>query len=368
MYYNLDDFFSFGFTNNLYDSQKLENNYNLNSSPLIMGKKVDLDKAIIKIKNLINEKKSPHFDGLICDQKSIDSVFNLAEKTRASINHYENDEINNFYSAYQKYGSYLVSFNELKNRSDLLVVIGNFEESLLSKFIKKLGWSKRKIKEEIFLFSKKNTQTIEKKIKIKEIEFSGNFLSNFFNNNKKNKKLETLQEKIKSSKYPVIVINPKNGFLYSQNILKSLEYINNNFRILRLFRLSGLNNSSGFVLSSVSKTGYPNAINFTDWGPIYDPFMYNAIYQKSFKDVQIFFSNLSHKPKITKFKRNIFIGHPNFSAREKVDVFVPVKTPGIDMDGVIVRSDGASLMKLPKKIESNYMEISQIINLLIARE
>ena len=49
-------------------------------------------------------------------------------------------------------------------------------------------------------------------------------------------------------------------------------------------------------------------------------------------------------------------------------MFVPVKTPGIDMDGVIVRSDGAALMKLPKKIESNYMEISQIINLLIARE
>ena len=368
MQHFLDDFFSFGFTNKSFDSPSLVDDYRLDSTPLVGGKKVKIERAILELEYLIKANNSFHFDGLICDQKSIDSIFNFAERVNASITHYENEEINNFYQAYQKYGGYLVSYNELRKRSDLIILIGNFDKPLLTRFIKKIGWSEKKIRENIYLFSRRKFDLIKHYFRIDKLDYAANFINDIFKKSEKEKKFEILKKKIKTSNYPVIVINPKNGFMYTQNIFKTLEHINNNQKILKLFKLSGLNNSSGFVVSSVSKTGFPGSINFTDWGANYDPIAYNALIQKKKKDVQIFFSNLKFDPEVINFKKNVFIGHPNFSNKYNFDIFIPVKTPGIDTNGIIVRSDGTAVMKLPKKIESNYLEIHQIVNQIVLKK
>ena len=70
---------------------------------------------------------------------------------------------------------------------------------------------------------------------------------------------------------------------------------------------------------------------------------------------------MNKNPNITSFDTNIVIGHPNTKHRENYDVFIPVKTPGIDTDGVVVRSDGAGTMKLTKIIESDYIEIDELM-------
>ena len=71
---------------------------------------------------------------------------------------------------------------------------------------------------------------------------------------------------------------------------------------------------------------------------------------KKTKKTQFFFSNLLFQILIYKFKKNIFIGHPNLKNKENFDIYVPVKTPGIDVDGIVVRSDGAGVLKLGKKL------------------
>ena len=368
MQHIVDDFFSFGLTNKLFDSPNLVDDYRLDSTPLVSGKKVKIEEAISELEYLIKANNSFHFDGLICDQKSIDSIFNFAERLNASITHYENDEINNFYQAYQKYGGYLVSYNELRKRADLVILLGNFDEFLLTRFFKKIGWSKKKIRENIYLFSQRKFDLIKHNFKINKLDYAANFIYEIFKKNEKDKKFEILKKKLEKSNYPVIVVNPKNGFMYSQNIFKTLELINNNEKTLKLFKLSGLNNSSGFVVSSVSKTGFPGSINFTDWGASYDPIAYNAFNLKKKKDIQIFFSNLRFDPEVINFKKNVFIGHPNFSNKNNFDIFIPVKTPGIDTNGIIVRSDGTAVMKLPKKIESDYPEINQIVNKIVLKK
>lgn len=361
----INDFFWFGLTNQKITSDAYEVGYNLSSSPLIYGKKASIKEVTRRIKKIFDEENLVHFDGLSCDQKSLDQILNLAEKKRSSVNHMEAEEINNFFSAFQKYGGSLVSFNEIKKRSDLIIFLGDFEESQIQRFLFKVGWNRTKIEKSIFLLGKKKNTILKNSFEFKEPLNLGGQILDFFKNTSVPEKFKRLKKKINLSRYPVMVINSKNGLIFTDQLLKVFAYINNNLRKIRIFRFCGLNNSSGFVNSCISKTGFPGSVSFTDWGVAYNPNDYDAKQQKKVKKTQIFFSNLNQEPKMEIFKKNIFIGHPNKKNKESFDVYIPVKTPGVDTEGIIVRSDGAGVMKLEKKINSQYIEMRQLINQLI---
>ena len=358
---NLEDFFWFGSTveENFVDT--LEKDYKLSTSPLIKGKKASLSEVITEIKKIFNNRTLTHFDGLSCDQKSLNSIFNLAEKNKSSLNHVESEEINNFYSAFQKYGGSLISYNEIKRRSDLIIFVGSFDDFQVKRFINKIDWDKSKINNNIFVIGKKKIESLKNNLKVENLSNLGGLILNCFKNFSKKKQFSKLQKSIMYSKYPVIVINSKTGMIFTEHVFRVLAFINNNLKKVRLFRFNGSDNSSGFVNSCVTKTGFPSAVSFNDWGVTYNPFEYNAKEQKKTKKTQFFFSNLNQNLGVEKFKENIFIGHPNLKNKENFDIYVPVKTPGIDVDGIVVRSDGAGVLKLGKKINSNYIEINQLI-------
>ena len=103
-----------------------------------------------------------------------------------------------------------------------------------------------------------------------------------------------------------------------------------------------------------------NAINFTEIGPVYEPDFILPDKQKELKNLQVFISSFEPNPKIVFFKKNIFIGHPDFVHKRKVDVFIPTKTPGYDTKGLIVRSDNGSIYKLEKIVDSVYPLTTQL--------
>ena len=355
---NLNDFFLFGIANQVLNKEK--ESFFKHSRPMINGNEVTLDSAIKKISEVLKNKEIVHIDGLSCDQKSIISALTFAEKKRLSVGHTESNEINNFYSAYQMYGASLVSFNELRKRSDLVIIAGNFDKKTLTGLKEKMNWKNKEYQNSIFLFSERIFSIYEKEFRLKTIFDFLNLYCDFFQELKLKNKFLDIKNKLDKSNYPVIVFNPDNDLMFTQQLLRISKDLNSSNKKIRLFRLSGHNNSSGFVNSCVSKTGFPGSIRFTDWGVSYDPYQ-NTSYIKKKIDTQIYLSNLNKNPNITNFDTNIVIGHPNTKNRENYDVFIPVKTPGIDADGVVVRSDGAGTMKLTKIIESDYIEIDELM-------
>ena len=67
-----------------------------------------------------------------------------------------------------------------------------------------------------------------------------------------------------------------------------------------------------------------------------------------YKDLQIYISSFESSPKIKYFKKNVFIGNPNLKDKFFFDVYIPTTTPGIDSEGLVVRSDGIKIIKLKK--------------------
>ena len=105
----------------------------------------------------------------------------------------------------------------------------------------------------------------------------------------------------------------------------------------------------------------PNAINFTEIGPLYEPDSISLERQKKIKNIQIYISNFEPNPNFLFYKNNIFIGHPNFVEKNKVDVFLPTTTPGFDANGLIVRPDNGGILKLEKNFDSNYPSTIELI-------
>ena len=335
-------------------------NFSLNSSPLIKGRKVGLNEAIKEIKKLIRNSEEIHIDGLNCDQLSIYNILNYAEKKRFSFNHSNWKEISNFYINFQRYGGSFVTLNEVKKRSDFILFIG-WSSKFIQNFLRSYKWSKKNIfftcfspkfkKENILFFSKKN---FESEINSIKSSFSNNDL-NF------SKRFSKISKDFKKSKYPVIIPN----FLIDDYpfVSSSFDFVRslNEIKATKMFSVLGSNNSAGFVNACVSKTGFPNAISFTQIGPQYNPYEFNSRKFMEYLDLQIYFSNLDPNPKVDYFRKNIFIGHPGLQSKNKFDVFIPTKVPGIDSNGLILRHDMVSILKLKKNLQSNYVTLKEAL-------
>ena len=170
-----------------------------------------------------------------------------------------------------------------------------------------------------------------------------------------------INEMLLKAKYPVVIIPSSNDFFLNEVILRKLQELNEQNQNVKMSRICGLNNASGFVNSCVMKSGFPGPLNFTDWGISYEPFGLELADIKKQKEVQFLVSNFSDKIFTQKFKINILIGNPSFGIKEISDVFIPTKTPGIDTSGLVLRSDGNKVIKLQKKIKTNYMENVELL-------
>ena len=355
----MDKGYSFGYI----EKKKRISSFELfsNSTPLIKGKKSSFSEAIQEAKKIIKFEKSIHIDGLSTDLQSMYKIIDFAERYKSSIDHMCADELNIFFSVFQKHGGSLVSFNELKNRADFIIVIGAKKENLSSYFFRDLKWNKQKIKRTFFYLDdqKFDQNSSFCSNKIDEV----NYLKLFFleKNIPKNSKLKDLKEKFINAKFPVVIANIKNkDYALTYSIFDFVRFVNKKKR-MKIFNIFGSHNSGGFVNACVTKTGFPNAINFTDIGPIYEPNLISLEKQKNTKNLQIYISNFEPNPNFIFFKKNIFIGHPSFAQKNKVDVFFPTKTPGLDTNGLIVRADNGGIFKLEKSFNSNYLSNIELI-------
>jgi formylmethanofuran dehydrogenase subunit B len=111
----------------------------------------------------------------------------------------------------------------------------------------------------------------------------------------------------------------------------------------------------------VTKTGFPNAVIFSEKGAEYEPYQIKSCLLKENVDLQIYISNFQNNPDINYFKKNIFIGNPNLKIKKNFDVYIPTKTPGVDKNGLTVHSDGISVIKLKKLINSPYESVEEIL-------
>src|SRR5450830_436322 len=111
------------------------------SQPQIAGQASDLKAAIAEAVALLSKAKHPLISGLSTDIQGMRAVMNLAESASATIDHMNGkSSMRNLYVV-QNSGWQVTTLTEVRNRVDLLVVVGTDIVSYFSRFFERMIWN-----------------------------------------------------------------------------------------------------------------------------------------------------------------------------------------------------------------------------------
>lgn len=350
------------------------------SAPSLAGKPSDLNSAVQAAANILNKAKQPLFAGLGTEVQGMRALMRLAKKTSATLDHMHSEGTVRNTLAMQNGGWQTTTLTEIKNRADVILVIGTDIVSSHPRFFEKLVWNIDS------LFNKPKPEVMylglaEEAKKIPEIMSTLNALMNAKNPLHKKpdgdkiggvtiSALKLILEKLKSAQYGVVVWSASNlkfsqAELTVQSITQLISKLNETNRV------AGLPLNSGDGDSSVNNTstwlsGYPTRNRFVDGQAEYDAYHFSTKRLLNGCDALLWVSTFNaHLPPVCDAS-TIVIGHPDMQFDTMPEVFIPVGIPGIDHAGTLFRMDSSVALPLKKLRDSALPSLNDVIRLIEA--
>ena len=363
------------------------------SSPSVAGKTVSLTEAVSKAAEILRGTNQPLFAGLGTEVHGMRSVLSLADKVGATLDHM--NAYSNFRNTLvvQNSGWQVTTLTEVRNRVDLLLVVGTDIVSHNPRFFERNVWNKESMFDqdtsarEVVYLGGQNTDTsagispkgIKPTVLPCDLErlpevvaalraiISGKSLIASEIAGIKTSDLESLRERLKAAKYSVVTwvssdLNIAHAELTIQNITELVIKLNAKTRSSGL-PLGGSEGDYSVNQTSTWTSGYAIRSRFARKHPEYDPHHFSAeqLLANGEADALLWMSEFN--PDKTPPKVNIpkiVIGHGNMQDTD-ADVFIPVSTAGVDHAGTIFRIDSSVSLPLAKLRESTLPSLAEVI-------
>jgi formylmethanofuran dehydrogenase subunit B len=353
-------------------------------SPRVKGQAVSLDKAVKHIADLLRTSKQPVISGMATDVNGVRSAMALADKSRATVDHmFSTDSFKNIL-VLQDTGWMTTTLTEVKNRVDLLLVVGSDLEAGFPSFFERMVWNKESM--------------FDQEIESREVVYLGTAPSGEASTSPKGKKaqvlacddadlpevlsvlralvkgkaiqaksvggieisvLTALAEQLKNAKYSVVtwaasMLGFEHAEVTVQTICEMVKDLNLKTRSSGL-PLSGKDGEITANQVSAWQSGFPMRTSFNRGYPDYDPYLSNSnrMLAEDEVDTLVWISSFNidkTPPKST--AKTIVLGRSGMTFEKEPEVFIPVGTPGIDHAGRAFRTDGAVSVPLRKLRDS----------------
>lgn len=368
------------------------------ASAQLKGKNVSLDEAIDRASTILKKSHAPLFAGLGTDVLGMRKVMELADKTGAILDHMHGDGLIRNTLVLQDLGWLTTTMAEIKNRADLVIFAGT-DAINFPRFYERVIWNEKSMfmkkneerhivyignnlnsKPGISPSGKRPTHLKCKTEEIGEVISSLHALASEATLDVKEvagikiKTLQALAEKMKATKYGVIVWAPSeldipHAELTIQNFCETVKYLTR-FTRFAGFSLGG--NDGGMSAMSVSawQSGYPLRVNFNKGYPDYDAHRYSTKNVLKNKEVDALLWVSSFESEKTPPQASIpaiVLGNPGYKLGFRPDVFIPVSTPGIDHAGQIIRTDSVVSLPLKQLRHSPYESVHSILKQIADR-
>ncbi|ANE54270.1 formylmethanofuran dehydrogenase subunit B [Methylomonas sp. DH-1] len=364
-------------------------------SPRVQGQAVDLATAAAKAAELLRDTKQPAIGGCATDVNGMRALLALADKTGAVADTGNFNIARRNLLALQDSGWMNTTLAEIKNRCDLLLIVGTVPEGFAPRFFERYLWTEDAMylpdtsaREVIYLGktpcgdastspSGQKAQVLAcadadlpdvvavlsalvKKQPIQAQSVAGIAVAD----------LQTVADKLRGAKYGVVLWGA--GTLAYDHAELTVQAICN---IVKDINLQGTR-CSGFPLGGKEgdqtanqvcgwTTGYPARVNFARGYPEYDPFLYDsqAMLASGEADALVWVNafNTSAKPPITELP-TIVVGRSGIVFDKEPDVFIPVGTPGIDHAGHAYRLDNVVAIRLKKLRDSGLPSTADVLH------
>ncbi|QPK62660.1 formylmethanofuran dehydrogenase subunit B [Methylomonas sp. LL1] len=365
------------------------------TNPRVSGQAASLDAAVAKAAQLLRDTSQPVIGGCATDVNGMRALLALADKTGAVVDNINFPAARRNLLALQDSGWMNTTLAELKNRCDLLLIVGADLEAFAPRFFERYLWNQEAMflddtanREIIYLGKAPSgnastspsgrqatvhccsdsdlpdvTAALSALIKGRLLQaqsVAGIAISD----------LQAIADKLKAARYSVVLwgaaaLSYDHAELTVQAICNIVRDINLQDTRCSGFPLGGKEGDQTANQVCGWTTGYPARVNFARGYPEYDPFLYDsqAMVNNGEADallwVQAFNSNA--RPQKSDLP-TIVVGRSGMKFDKEPDVFIPVGTPGIDHPGHAYRLDNVVAIRLKKLRDSGLPSTAEVLS------
>jgi formylmethanofuran dehydrogenase subunit B len=334
------------------------------ANPLINGIQGSWPQALQKARSLLQSARFPLFHGLIGDLLDCRAALRLAERYGGVVDHEDGDAIARSLAVYQDSGWITTSLGEVRNRADLVVIVGDQPDAALPRLREKLFASTDR------LHAEQAPRLVELTTDPLDIIDQVRILFGARPLPAPDDRAVDLHELLLHSRYPVFLPVPKEN-PYAEMILRStadlVRIINETSRAALLMLVSGTGGATA-QHAAAWHSGFGIRTSFALGFPEQDLHRYagTRLLQGEESDLLVWISSLSDQAPPACKQPSIVIGHPMMRFDDRPpDVFLPVAVPGVHRSGFLHRADGLHMLPLQAIAESDLPGTAELAEQLL---
>ena len=364
--------------------------------PQIGGQRATQAAAIGAAAKILGQARRPLISGLGTDVEGVREAVHLAEKSKAILDHGDSTGFDDGVRVLQSKGWYMTTLAELRNRADLVVIVGadvvDHYENFLRRYVhpkQTLHLQPRSQRRVVYVgdISKAPNSTPACVIDRIDCEprqllnvlgalrasISGRKLQATRIGKTRIQDIELLSHGIRDAQYPVFVWAPAHfenvpADLAIQSIIRIIDDLNKTQRAAGL-ALGGDNGGMSAANACAWLTGYPLHVSFAGKTIDYDPVQYRTrtLAENDAIDVLVWIDAIGKTmpPATRPNVKRIVLGLPGTNPAPGADVFIPVGTPGVDYKGSLVRTDSVISIQLDQLRPSPAPSVRKIVGSII---
>ncbi|MGZ4996663.1 MAG: formylmethanofuran dehydrogenase subunit B [Methylobacter sp.] len=365
------------------------------TSPRVDGKDVSLDVAVAKAAALLKNTNQPVIGGCATDVNGMRALLALADRSGAVVDNMNFTGARNNFLALQDSGWMNTTLAEVKNRCDLLLVVGIDLESFSPRFFERYLWNEESMfledtgKREVIYLGKApsgNASTSPNGQKALVFECANEDLPDVVAVLRALVKgnpirvdsvggiavadLQAIADKLKAASYSVVTwaagaLAYSQAELTVQTLSEMVKDINSQNTRSSGLPLGGKEGDQTANQVCGWTTGYPARTRFSSGFPEYDPYLNDAnfLLNNGEADALVWVQAFNAKavPPATDLP-TIVVGRSGMTFAKEPDVFIPVGTPGIDHAGHAYRMDNVVAIRLKKLRDSGLPSTADVLN------
>ncbi len=365
-------------------------------TPRVKGKEVTLETAVKKAAELLVASNQTLIGGCATDVNGMRALVSLADHHGAVVDNIAFNASRRNILALQDSGWMNTTLAEVKNRCDLLLVIGTDLEKISPRFYEQFIWNEAPMfldegtdRKVVYLGKEPSGQAtvsptgvqakvlscadedLPEVVAVLRALIKGRKIPHYKIDGIAITDLKALAEELKQARYGVVTwsaseLNFSHAELTVQAICELVKELNKQTRCSGL-PLGGCEGDQTANQVSAWLTGYPARLSFLKGFPDYDPFLYETDFLLKNKEVDVMvwvhdFNTQAVPP--SDVIPLIVVGRSGMHFEKEPDVFIPVGTPGIDHYGHAFRMDSVVAIRLQKLRESGLPSTAEVLTLI----
>lgn len=360
----------------------------------IAGQPASMAEAVAKAAQILRDTQQPVIGGCATDVNGMRALLAVADKTGAVVDNLNFNVARRNILALQDSGWMNTTLAELKNRCDVLLVVGTDLEAFAPRFFERYLWNPESMhladtnnRQIIYLgkapSANASTSPAGKKADVMTCAdadlpevtavlsalLRGKTLQATSVAGIEISALQAIIDQLKAAQYGVVLwgagaLGFEQAELTVQTLCSIVKDINLQGTRCSGFPLGGKEGDQTANQVCGWTTGYPARVNFARGYPEYDPYLYDTqtMLNNGEADALVWVNafNANALPPASDLP-TIVIGRSGMSFAKQPDVFIPVGTPGIDHAGHAYRLDNVVAIRLKKLRDAGLPSTAEVL-------